>query len=327
MLCQLEIPVETVAAAPAGAGGSASTRRPARARAEMRASAPTSSSSTATSSTRWPRRRGWLALTLGAEGAVLLEDGARGRPRPAAARRRRRRHGRRRRLHRLPRRLAARGPRPRGGAPPRLRRRRARRLAPGRAAVAADRRRGRRDAPRDEHARSSSTATRATTTRSRSCSRSRSPEVELRGVTTVAGNQTLEKTTANALRVLELAGRGEIPVAAGADRPLVREPRVAADVHGETGLDGPDLPPPQAAPSPQHAVDFLAERSRGATLVATGPLTNVALLLARHPEAPAGADRADGRRDRRGQRHAGGRVQHLGRPGGGARASSRAGST
>ena len=112
-----------------------------------------------------------------------------------------------------------------------------------------------------------------------------SDELELRGVTTVAGNQTLEKTTANAIRVLELAGRAEIPVAAGAGRPLVREPRVAADVHGETGLDGPDLPPPRARPSTEHAVDFLAERIDGATLVATGPLTNVALLLARHPEA------------------------------------------
>ena len=112
-----------------------------------------------------------------------------------------------------------------------------------------------------------------------------SDEVVLRGVTTVAGNQTLEKTTANAIRVLELVGRGEIPVAAGADRPLVREPRVAANVHGETGLDGPDLPPPQGRPSPQHAVDFLAERLDGATLVATGPLTNVALLLARHTDA------------------------------------------
>ena len=67
-----------------------------------------------------------------------------------------------------------------------------------------------------------------------------SPEVELVGVTTVAGNQTLEKTTANALRVLELVGRGDVPVAAGADRPLVRERDVAAHVHGESGLDGPD---------------------------------------------------------------------------------------
>jgi len=111
-----------------------------------------------------------------------------------------------------------------------------------------------------------------------------SPEVELLGVTTVAGNQTLDKTTANAIRVLELAGRAEVPVAAGADRPLVRERSVAANVHGETGLDGPDLPPPQGAPVEAHAVDFLAERLAGATLVATGPLTNVALLLARHPD-------------------------------------------
>jgi inosine-uridine nucleoside N-ribohydrolase len=112
-----------------------------------------------------------------------------------------------------------------------------------------------------------------------------SDELELRGVTVVAGNQTLEKTTANAIRVLELAGRGDVPVAVGSPRPLVRKPFVAAYVHGETGLDGPDLPPPQAEPSDQHAVDFLAERLEGATLVATGPLTNVALLLARYPDA------------------------------------------
>jgi inosine-uridine nucleoside N-ribohydrolase len=112
-----------------------------------------------------------------------------------------------------------------------------------------------------------------------------SDELELLGVTTVAGNQTLEKTTANAIRVLELVGRGDIPVAAGAARPLVREPRVASNVHGETGLDGPDLPPPQAKPVAEHAVDFLAERVAGTTLVATGPLTNVGLLLARHPQA------------------------------------------
>jgi inosine-uridine nucleoside N-ribohydrolase len=112
-----------------------------------------------------------------------------------------------------------------------------------------------------------------------------SPELELVGVTTVAGNQTLEKTTANAIRVLEHVDRGEIPVAAGADRPLVREPFVAAHVHGETGLDGPDLPPPQGSPLDVHAVDFLAEHAVGATLVAVGPLTNVALLLALRPEA------------------------------------------
>ena len=75
-----------------------------------------------------------------------------------------------------------------------------------------------------------------------------SPEVELVGVTTVAGNSTLDKTTANALRVLEFAGRGDVPVAAGAAQPLVRARDVAAHVHGETGLDGPDLPPPAGEP-------------------------------------------------------------------------------
>jgi inosine-uridine nucleoside N-ribohydrolase len=112
-----------------------------------------------------------------------------------------------------------------------------------------------------------------------------SPEVELLGVTTVAGNQTLEKTTANAIRVLEFAGRTEIPVAAGADRPLAREPYVAKYVHGDTGLDGPDLPPAQGSPLDEHAVDFLGRHAAGATLVAVGPLTNVALMLARHPDA------------------------------------------
>ena len=116
-----------------------------------------------------------------------------------------------------------------------------------------------------------------------------SPELEILGVTTVAGNQTLEKTTANALRVLEFAGRPEITVAAGADRPLVRDPFVAAYVHGETGLDGPDLPPAQGAPVDDHAADFLAatirERDGDVTLVPTGPLTNVALMLALHPDA------------------------------------------
>jgi inosine-uridine nucleoside N-ribohydrolase len=112
-----------------------------------------------------------------------------------------------------------------------------------------------------------------------------SPELELLGVTTVSGNQTLEKTTANALRVLEFVGRDDVPVAAGADRPLVRERFVAAYVHGESGLEGPDLPPPRGAPVAEHAVDFLADRVHGATLVAVGPLTNVALLLARYPEA------------------------------------------
>jgi inosine-uridine nucleoside N-ribohydrolase len=116
-----------------------------------------------------------------------------------------------------------------------------------------------------------------------------SPELELLGVTTVAGNQTLDKTTANAIRVLDFIGRDDVPVAAGADRPLLRDVYVAAHVHGESGLDGPDLPSPQRKPMERHAVDFLAEtiraRDGAVTLVPTGPLTNVALLLALHPDA------------------------------------------
>jgi inosine-uridine nucleoside N-ribohydrolase len=118
-----------------------------------------------------------------------------------------------------------------------------------------------------------------------------SPELDVLGVTTVAGNQTLEKVTANALRVLELAGRSDVPVAPGADRPLARDLVLAADAHGESGLDGPALPPPTASPLAQHAIDFLAERvlasERPVTLAPTGPLTNVALFLAQKPEAAA----------------------------------------
>ena len=122
-----------------------------------------------------------------------------------------------------------------------------------------------------------------------------SPELELLGVSTVAGNQTLDKVTANAIRVLELAGRGDVPVAAGADRPLAGKLVVAADAHGETGLDGPDLPPPRARPLEQEATDFLAGRivasDTPVTLVSTGPLTNVARLLDEHADAAAALGR------------------------------------
>ena len=116
-----------------------------------------------------------------------------------------------------------------------------------------------------------------------------SPELELLGVTTTYGNQTLEKTTANALRVLELASRTEVPVASGADEPLERELVVAAHVHGESGLDGPTLPPPSAAPVSTDAVSWIAQAVAGSaapvTLVPTGPLTNVAGYLRAHGTA------------------------------------------
>jgi inosine-uridine nucleoside N-ribohydrolase len=113
-----------------------------------------------------------------------------------------------------------------------------------------------------------------------------SPELELLGVTTTYGNQTLEKTTANALRVLELVGRTDVPVAAGAERPLTRELAVAAHVHGESGLDGPVLPPPRTAVATDEAVSFIARCLRDSdepvTLVPTGPLTNIARYLDEH---------------------------------------------
>jgi inosine-uridine nucleoside N-ribohydrolase len=122
-----------------------------------------------------------------------------------------------------------------------------------------------------------------------------SPELHVLGITTVAGNTTLDNTTANALRVLELAGRTDIPVAAGADRPLLRRPVAAAAVHGESGLDGPELPDATAVPVAEHAVHFLAAKLLAApervTLIAVGPLTNVALLLASHPRAEAKIER------------------------------------
>ncbi|MBV8941581.1 MAG: nucleoside hydrolase [Solirubrobacterales bacterium] len=115
-----------------------------------------------------------------------------------------------------------------------------------------------------------------------------SPELDLLGASTVAGNQSLELTTSNAIRVLDHVGRADLPVCAGAARPLVREPVTNVSGHGESGLDGPDLPPPSRSPEPVHAVDWLGRAiSDGVgpvTLVATGPLTNVALLLARYPE-------------------------------------------
>ena len=115
-----------------------------------------------------------------------------------------------------------------------------------------------------------------------------SPELKLLGVTTVAGNQTLAKTTANAIRVLDHAGADHLPVSAGAQRPLVRRPQVSAAIHGDSGLDGARLPAPARRPGPAHAVDWIADAVAASeepvTLIATGPMTNVALALARHPQ-------------------------------------------
>jgi purine nucleosidase len=113
------------------------------------------------------------------------------------------------------------------------------------------------------------------------------PAIELCGVTTVAGNVGLDRTTANALAVLEFLGRGDVPVAAGSPLPLLRPFSDAHDVHGETGLGAASLPEARGRPVAAHAVDFLIERIEAepgaVTLVATGPLTNIALAVRHHP--------------------------------------------
>jgi pyrimidine-specific ribonucleoside hydrolase len=114
-----------------------------------------------------------------------------------------------------------------------------------------------------------------------------SPEIELLGISTVAGNQTGDKTYRNALRTLTLIGRKDIPVSRGAQRPLLRELTVAPMIHGVSGLDGADLPEPAFDGDGRHAVDAIIQNVMGSqepvTLVPTGPLTNVALALLKEP--------------------------------------------
>lgn len=122
------------------------------------------------------------------------------------------------------------------------------------------------------------------------------PAIELAAVTTVGGNQVLRKVTRNALAVATICGMSDVPIAAGAAHPLVRPVRVAADIHGESGMDGPVLPEPSVPLDPRHGVDVIIDvlRSRpsgSVTLVPTGPLTNIALAARKAPDI---VDRAAG---------------------------------
>lgn len=121
------------------------------------------------------------------------------------------------------------------------------------------------------------------------------PELHVLGITTVGGNSPLANTTRNALRVLALLGRSDVPVAAGAERALLRESWVPVEFHGESGLDGADLPEPVASARPEGSLALtealVAGAGRPVTLVATGPLTNVALLLRARPRICEGIER------------------------------------
>ncbi len=116
-----------------------------------------------------------------------------------------------------------------------------------------------------------------------------SPEdLEIIGITTVAGNVPLELTQRNARMMCDIAARKELPVFAGCDRPLVREPVTAEYIHGDTGIDGVDVFEPETPLQDRHAVDFLIETLVNAepdsiTLVPTGPMTNIAAAIDRDP--------------------------------------------
>lgn len=116
------------------------------------------------------------------------------------------------------------------------------------------------------------------------------PAIDLIGVTTVGGNQTLAKVTRNAQIVMTIAGLNGVPLHAGCTRPLVHEVEVAESIHGETGMEieGFELPEPTVPVAEDHAVDFIIEqvmsREPGTvTLVPTGPLTNIALAARKEP--------------------------------------------
>ena len=114
--------------------------------------------------------------------------------------------------------------------------------------------------------------------------------LDVLGITTVAGNQSLDKVVANALKIVEFAGLTHIPVCRGADRPLVKPALHAANIHGETGLDGPALPDPTTPLHPSHGVDFIIDTlmaTDDVTLIPTGPLTNIGLALRQEPRIAA----------------------------------------
>ncbi len=122
-----------------------------------------------------------------------------------------------------------------------------------------------------------------------------SDAVELLGITTVAGNQTGEKTFLNALKILTLLKAENLPVARGFDRPLTRELTIAPEIHGVSGLDGANLPEPGINGIEEHAVDFiirtLMQAAEPIILIPTGPLTNIGVALLKEPRIKKNIER------------------------------------
>ena len=147
-------------------------------------------------------------------------------------------------------------------------------------------------------------------------------ELEVLAVTSVAGNVPLRLTTKNALALVELAGRTDVPVYEGCARPMINSLVSAEDVHGPTGLDGADLPDPATNVAEGHAVDAIIDMLRvtddgAVTMCTLGPLTNVGMAMVKAPDIVPrirelvlmGGGFSEG-----GNNHSGGRVQHLCRP-------------
>ncbi|KOY62026.1 nucleoside hydrolase [Photorhabdus heterorhabditis] len=115
------------------------------------------------------------------------------------------------------------------------------------------------------------------------------PDIELLAITTVVGNQTLDKVTRNTLAIAHIAGITGVPIAAGCHRPLVRDIQTAPDIHGDSGLDGPKLPKHSRTLDPRHAIDLIIDTimshpPKTVTLVPTGALTNIALAVRKAPQ-------------------------------------------
>ncbi len=124
-----------------------------------------------------------------------------------------------------------------------------------------------------------------------------SDDVKLLAVTTSAGNQTPDKTLNNAMKILTLMKRQDIPVASGNQTPLVKKLETAGNVHGKSGLDGADLPDPDFKPQKMTAIELIAKTLRESesqvTLVVTGPMTNAALFLRVYPDLARQKNQSD----------------------------------